>query len=162
VTPKEQGAFIERVAPWAKFSQEKYGVPASVVIAQSILESGWGNSLLARKYNNFFGIKNSSAFNDGYVELRTTEYEGMNPSSVTARFESFADAQRGFEAHARLIAKSPRYEPAMADADDPFVFAARLKECGYSTDPNYASKLANLIMRYELKKFDAKHGAAKV
>ena len=160
VTPAEQLAFIQRVAPWAQYSHAKYGVPASVTIAQAILESSdrqgnWGKSTLAAKYNNFFGIKDSRLFGDGYCELKTTEYVKLRPVEITARFESFKDPQRSFEAHAQLLAQSPRYEAAMADADDPFVFAARIRECGYSTDPDYAHKLASLITKFHLRDFDA-------
>jgi len=164
VKPAEQLAFIQRVAPWAQFSQEKYGVPASVTIAQAILESSdrqgnWGKSILAAKYNNFFGIKDSRLSNDGYCELRTAEYVKLRRVEITARFESFKDPQRSFDAHARLLAQSPRYEAAMADTDDPFVFAARIRECGYSTDPDYAHKLASLITKFHLRDYDRKGGA---
>ena len=155
MTPQERNQFIERIAPWARFSQEKYGVPASVTLAQAILESNWGKSLLAAKYNNFFGIKDSQLSNDGYAELPTTEVENGNVRSIRARFEAFADPQRAFDCHARLLARLPRYKPAMADADDPFVFAARVQECGYSTDPAYAKKLVDVITANKLTRFDA-------
>jgi len=151
--------FIARVAPWAQMSQSKYGVPASIVIAQAILESNWGQSLLAAQANNFFGIKDSRIANDGYVEFKTTEILKGIPRRILARFEKFNDAQRSFDCHGRLLGTLPRYQKAMADSDDPFVFAARLYECGYSTDPAYPQKLASLITEFRLGEYDAPKGA---
>ncbi len=58
-----------------------------------------------------------------------------------------------------MLSQAKRYAKAMADADDPFVFAARLHECGYSTDPEYAKKLAGLITEFGLTQYDRKNRA---
>ncbi len=159
MTRKEQDDFITRIAPWAQFSQAKTGIPASIIIAQAILESSdklgnWGCSVLAAKYNNFFGIKDTARFDEGYCELTTTEYEGLTPKKIVARFEAFKDPQRSFEAHARIVAGLPRYAKAMACTDDPAVFAQRLQEGSYSTNPKYAVLLMKLITQWNLTRFD--------
>jgi len=157
---KAKLAFIDKVAPWARASHEKYGIPASVVIAQAILESSdqqgnWGQSILAAKYNNFFGIKDSRLSADGYCELLTHEYVGSTLKAVKARFESFKSPDRSFDCHARLLATLPRYQRAMAEADDPLVFVVQLYECGYSTNPSYPKILAELITQFHLQNYDA-------
>lgn len=154
MTRKQQLGFIARIAPAAQASAKKRGVPASVTIAQAILESGWGKSQLAKAANNFFGIKDSKRFNEGYCEFKTKEFRGGKEEVETAGFEAFKSETSCFDAHARLLAELERYAPAMADADDPLVFAARLQECGYSTDPGYAKKLAALIAQFRLTQYD--------
>ena len=154
MTRQDQLAFIARVAPAAQQSAAQAGVPASITIAQAILESGWGESGLAKQANNFFGIKARRA--DDYAEFQTTEFRNGIAAKELARFRKFASEAQCFGAHAALLSESERYRPAMADADDPFVFAAKLYECGYSTDPGYAKKLAGLITDFHLRDYDVK------
>ena len=154
MTRKEQLAFIARIAPAAQQSAAQTGVPASITIAQAILESGWGASGLAKQANNFFGIKARRA--DDYAEFKTTEFRNGIAGKELARFRKFTSEAQCFRAHAALLSQTERYRPAMADADDPFVFAAKLRECGYSTDPAYASKLAGLITDFSLLGYDVK------
>ncbi len=152
---KGQLAFIARIAPAAQMGAAQTGVPASVTIAQAILESGWGESKLAKQANNFFGIKARRA--DDYAEFKTEEFRNGISGKELARFRKFSTEAQCFAAHASLLSQSERYMPAMAEADDPFVFAAELKDCGYSTDPGYASKLVALITTFHLsEKYDAK------
>lgn len=164
LTQREE--LIRRIAPLAQISEAESGVPASITIAQGILESGWGESLLAKRANNWFGIKvvqsGSEARNgDAYVEFQTAEVLGGKRVQITGRFEKFRDLESCFRAHGRLLAGAARYAPAIADADDPLVFAQRLYECGYSTDPDYPKKLATLINQFKLIRFDAQRGAPR-
>jgi len=161
LTPQQRSEFIARIAPAAQRSQKKNGVPASIILAQAILESAWGQSSLTARHNNYFGIKDSRRFDEGYCEFRTEEVLAGERVNLIARFEAFKDVASCFDAHGRLLAENKRYAPAMADADDPFVFAARLYECGYATDPDYAKKLAQLITTYKLTRFDAPRAQRK-
>src|SRR6266566_2541870 len=149
---KAQLAFIAQIAPLAQQSHKRFGVPASVVIAQAILESGWGQSVLSRYAQNFFGIKSPQDAGQ-YVEFQTKEFENGQPVQEIAKFRRFDTQQSCFDVHALLLTRK-RYEPAMADADDPLVFASRLQDCGYSTDPEYAKKLVALITGFKLRKYD--------
>jgi len=162
VTRQEQIAFIEKLAPAAQQSAARFGVPASVTLAQSILESRWGESGLAqpppRGGNNFFGIKARQG--EDYCEFSTFEDpDGAGPRpmvKVRARFRKYPSIAQSFAAHAQLLSKLKRYGPAMAVASDPLAFAIKLRECGYATDPNYPKKLAALIQQYGLERFDRK------
>jgi len=153
MTRAQQLEFIRRIAPWAQAAAEKHGVPASVTIAQAILESGWGKSSLAAKHNNFFGIKAARSGNAA-VELPTWEVLNGKRVQVTARFRVFASPAECFDWRGRWLSTSKTYARAMADADDPIVFATRLWQCGYATDPNYPKKLVDLIQVYDLGQWD--------
>nr|NLI51580.1 hypothetical protein [Propionibacterium sp.] len=148
-------AFISRVAPAALASQQRTGVPASVTIAQAILESGWGQSQLTRRANNYFGIKctaKASPTQRGCVALSTAEYVRGRRVTVVARFRAYANAQGSFEDHARLLAS--RYRSAMAVTHHPETFARRLQSAGYATDPRYATRLIALMRQYRLDRYD--------
>ncbi len=165
MTRKEQLDFIARVAAAAQQSQKKHGIPASVIVAQAIIESGWGKRAIG---NNYFGIKRGAA-NVPYVEFTTHEYRNLKKELVKADpdrreddFRSFKSLEESVRAHGDLIALGKDrkgklvYAAAMAAVDDPLVFAMRLKECGYATDPNYVELIAKLIKQWDLTRFDEK------
>jgi flagellar protein FlgJ len=130
-------------------------VPASITLAQAILESAWGQSKLARECNNYFGVKAAhDAAPNTYQDFLTTEFACGHRTSETAAFAKYADVAVSFAAHARLLAGAPRYQPAMAAASNPEQFAQRLQACGYSTNPQYASDLMQLVRLYDLTQYD--------
>jgi flagellum-specific peptidoglycan hydrolase FlgJ len=150
-----QSEFLKMVVPAAQYGQRRFGVPASVTIAQAILESGWGKSKLATEYLNFFGIKpGAHAAPDSYVEMPTTEFIDGQPRHVLAPFVRYPNAPLCFGAHARLLSCAPRYASAMAVRNDPAAFAERLQSCGYSTNPRYAAQLHELMRDYDLTQYD--------
>jgi flagellum-specific peptidoglycan hydrolase FlgJ len=157
-TRSEQIAFIKNVAGAAMLSQKKYGVPASITIAQAILESGWGFSGLAVKANNFFGVKARQG--EDYAEFLTREVVKGKDETVSARFAKYASPAESFDAHGKLLASLPRYQPAMCECDDYLAFAMALQHCGYSTDPKYPSRLATLVKQFDLTRFDVKDASA--
>ncbi|MDR3723285.1 MAG: glucosaminidase domain-containing protein [Terracidiphilus sp.] len=153
----QQNAFFKSIVPAAQAAQRKWCVPVSVTIAQAILESGWGQSALARKAYNFFGIKAAAhAAPDGYAEFPTKEFVDGRRVSEMARFARYASPAEGFAAHAVLLATTVRYKPAMAVAADPYKFCVQIQKCGYSTNPAYAEELWTLIERFDLTQYDIK------
>ena len=151
---KDQRAFIESIAPAAQAAQRKWNVPASVTIAQAILESAWGQSALARVAHNFFGIKISPSWRGPSVDKATGEYLDGPTAGITrtrADFRFYESVESSIDDHGQLLGTLPRYRPAMADCDDPAAFAQRLQDCGYSTDPQYARKLVDLITDKDFK-----------
>lgn len=152
---QQQSDFLRDVVPAAQSSQRVYGVPASITIAQAILESGWGQSALARQCNNFFGIKAAAhAEPESYQEFPTTEFVDGRRTQVMAAFAKYPSPAMCFAAHARLLALAPRYKPAMLVRNDVMAFAQHLQICGYSTNPNYASSLMALVKEYDLTQYD--------
>ena len=155
----QQNSFMKAVVPAAQIAQRKWDVPASVTIAQAILESsnqlGWGKSRLATAANNYFGIKAMDLANPAsYVQLETKEFLHHEPVMVPAYFVHYLNLAESFDAHARLLAKAARYKPAMAVVHDPEAMCIALQKCGYSTNPSYAVLLAKLIQDYDLTQYD--------
>jgi flagellum-specific peptidoglycan hydrolase FlgJ len=154
-----ESEFLKTVVPPAQAAQRAYGVPASITIAQAILESsnshGWGQSTLATLCNNYFGIKAGAHAAPGeYREFPTTEFVQGSLVQTLAKFAKYSTPEASFLAHARLLALAPRYQPCMAVRKDPAEFAERLQSCGYSTNPNYAADLMRLVRDYDLTQYD--------
>jgi flagellum-specific peptidoglycan hydrolase FlgJ len=144
-------AFIHEIAPGAVASQRRYGVPASVTIAQAILESGWGQSQLATKDHNLFGIKGTGPA--GSDPLPTLEYQGGQQATQASAFRVYSNATQSIEDHGKHLATSPYYRTTMAERRDPDAFAAALTGV-YATDPDYGAKLISLMKRYDLYRYD--------
>ena len=145
-----QQAFISAVAPGAVEAQRRYGVPAAVTIAQAIDESGWGQSELAARDHNLFGIKGAGPA--GSVPLPTQEYVNGQPVSTSASFRVYHNVAESIDDHGRLLAQSGYYQQAMGDRQHPDKFAAALTGV-YATDPNYGANLVSLMRRYDLYRY---------
>ena len=152
--------FIEDIAPGAQAAHREYGVPASVTLAQAILESGWGRSELATKANALFGIKYSTGWNEtispfvrgGYVKGSAEFIDGRWVESVVSafcRYDSWSDSLRDHG----LFLKRPRYADAFS-TPNPDDFARAIHRAGYATDPGYADKLISLMAEHNLYRFD--------
>ena len=146
-----QQAFIAAVAPGAIAAEQRYGVPASVTIAQAIDESGWGRSLLAAKDNNLFGIKGSGSA--GSVTYQTSEYEGGRWITIDASFRAYHNIAESIEDHAALLATSGYYTRAMAERASADAFANALTGV-YATDPHYGATLIAFMRTYDLYRYD--------
>lgn len=151
--PRTGNAFIDSIAADAIRSQRTTGVPASVTIAQAILESGWGRSALTRQANNYFGIKGTGPA--GSVTMRTREVFNGREVYVNAQFRKYNSAAESFADHAQFFIRNPRYATAMRHTNDAFRFAAEIHKAGYATDPNYTNLLHRLMREYDLTRFDA-------
>ncbi len=164
---EEQTNFLKLVSGPALESEANFEIPACVTIAQAILESGWGKSQLFIRYKNPFGIKyaHSQGRNplpyadsaggqvgnsaDGKVTLPTTEYAGGILQHEGQAFAIFGSLEQAFNRHAILLSLN-RYRPALVVRDSWRSFAKMVQVCGYSTDPNYADKLAELVEVFHL------------
>jgi flagellum-specific peptidoglycan hydrolase FlgJ len=154
-----QRDFIFMVAPGARESQRQTGVPASVTLAQAILESDWGRSRLSREANNLFGIKAlRSPGSAGVYEINTWEvYAGRNVT-VLGAFKAYLSLADSIADHGRWFHDNSRYHPALEVRDDPRAFAHAISAAGYATDPAYAPKLIGLMDRFDLYAYDVKAG----
>jgi flagellum-specific peptidoglycan hydrolase FlgJ len=149
--PQSTSSFINSIAPGAVEAQRRYGVPASVTIAQAILESGWGRTGLATRDHNLFGIKGEGPA--GSADHRTREFVRGQWVTITAAFRRYHSAAESMVDHARLLATNRAYRAAMAVRDDAHAFVRRLQGV-YATAPNYAQTLSGLINRYNLEAYD--------
>lgn len=148
----EQLAWLKTMVPAAQGGARRFSMPASVTLAQCILESGWGQSQLARRCRNYFGVKAMPG--EPYREFTTTEVEHERSIRELASFAIYPSAIESFAAHARLIRNAPRYAPAMVAVPDIPKFCVALKQCGYSTLPDYAARLLALIAQHQLTHYD--------
>ena len=148
--------FINTVGAAAQNSRRVTGVPASVTVAQAILESDWGRSRLARQGNNLFGIKalGSVAGPAGVVTLATWEHLDSGDVIVQAPFKAYYTLKQSIVDHGSFFSRNRRYADALAVAGDAPAFARAIQDAGYATDPDYASKLIGLMDRYDLYRFD--------
>lgn len=142
--------YIDTYSDMAIEQQKNHGIPASITLAQGLLESGAGNSRLAKEGNNHFGIKCHTEWK-GDTMLR-------NDDAPNECFRVYDSALESFNDHSRFLLKK-RYESLFSlDPLDYKGWAAGLKKCGYATDPNYASRLIAIIERYALYLFDTPVG----
>ena len=143
-------AYIETYGEMAVEQQQLHGIPASITLAQGLLESAAGRSSLAVKGNNHFGIKCHNEWT-GDTLLR-------NDDAANECFRSYPTAAESFADHSRFLLRK-RYAPCFElDVTDYAAWARSLKKCGYATDPNYASRLIAIIERYALYLFDTDAG----
>lgn len=139
-------AYIETYASMAVDQMNRYGIPASITLAQGLLESGAGKSMLATKANNHFGIKTGGSWNGPYV-LRDDD----RPNEQFRKYNSVAES---YEDHS-LFLKKKRYESLFRLSPTDYKgWAAGLKACGYATSPTYAQSLCTIIENYRLYEFD--------
>ncbi|MDE1412605.1 phage tail protein [Bacillus licheniformis] len=153
--------FIKEIAPDAQRVYKKYDILASLIIAQACLESGWGTSELAQKGKNLFGIKGT--YNGQYVLMWTTEYDkNENPTRVQAKFRKYPSWTESIQDLANLYVNGTSWNPnqykAVVGEKDYKKATAALIKAGYASDPNYATKLNNLIQTYNLTQYDTVDG----
>lgn len=140
--------YIKTYSNLAVQHQKKYRIPASITLAQGLLESGAGQSDLARRSNNHFGIKCHSEWRGGRV-YHDDDLRGEC-------FRKYAHVEESYEDHSRFLAERPRYAPLFKlNIKDYRGWAKGLQKCGYATDRAYANKLIKVIEDYELYRYDS-------
>lgn len=150
----EKARFIEEAGQAARTSQSETGVPASVTVAQAILESNWGKSTIGSA-KNYFGIKATSKPGPaGVVWMNTGEVIDGASVTVNAPFRAYNSMAESFTDHGKFFVENSRYAPAFKVKDDPKAFARAIQQAGYATDPSYASKLISLMDTYDLYRFN--------
>ena len=125
---------------------EKHGIPASITLAQGLLESGAGSSELTKKSNNHFGIKcGSNWFGPTFSHFD----DGRNEC-----FRAYENPRASFEDHSQFLKKERYSRLFRLSVLDYKGWARGLKACGYATSPTYADRLIQIIELYELNKYD--------
>lgn len=124
-----------------------HGVPASITLAQGLLESGAGRSTLAVKANNHFGIKCGGSWDGPYI-LRDDDYKNE-------KFRVYDSPRQSYEDHSLFLRSRQRYAFLFSlKRTDYKGWAHGLKKAGYATNPRYAYNLIDIIERYGLARFD--------
>ena len=143
--------YISRYMPIAIAHMERYGIPASITMAQGILESDCGNSLLSMKSNNHFGIKCKRNWTGDKV------YHDDDAKGEC--FRSYPSVEASYRDHAEFLDSQPRYDSLFAYSSDDYKSWARgLKAAGYATAPDYAQRLIRIIEENQLFLLDRPDG----
>ena len=138
--------YIDSIQKWVISSTKGTGLFPSVMMAQAILESGNGNSELAKKYNNHFGIKANSSWKGQVINMKTGEYLEGNYTTITDGFRVYENPKNSFEDRVTFLEENPRYtKHGVFDAKSPVEQVQALQNAGYSTSPNYAKSLISII-----------------
>lgn len=143
--------YVEQYAEYAIEQQRKYGVPASVTLAQGILESANGRSQLSRECNNHFGIKAGKTWLDagGQYGLYTDD----RPNEKFCKYATVGDS---YEHHSLILKNNSRYSACFALAQDDYRgWCNGLQKAGYASSKQYASSLISVIERMNLTKYDS-------
>lgn len=162
--------FIALAAGPAQSSELQTGVPASITIAQAILESAWGKHHIGSA-NNYFGVKaqqdkkgevHYGSIATGYVDVKTKEYIGGKEITITDHFRKYKDITDSFIDHGMFLKQNSIYKSALdayAKTGDAEEFARGLQRAHYATDPNYADTLIRIMKARRLYQYNK---AAKV
>lgn len=143
VTPQNVQEYIATFKATAQTNMRQHGIPASIIMAQGILESGIGKGKLAREANNHFGIKCHVGWSGEVIY--------HDDDSAAECFRKYKDASESYRDHGLFLTSRSRYNALFQlQKDDYKGWANGLKNAGYATDPKYPDKLIGLIERYEL------------
>ncbi len=144
---KTEDQYIQKFAQYAVEEMEKYNIPASITLAQGLLETGGGQSILAQQGNNHFGIKCKEDWTG-----RTMKYTDDAPNEC---FRVYEDPRDSYEDHSKFLSNRPYYKGLFQlDPKDYKSWAYGLKKAGYATNPRYAYILIDKIEKYRLFEFD--------
>ena len=140
--------YISNFQEIAKNNMKEHGIPASITLAQGILESGAGKGKLAQSANNHFGIKCHTGW--------TGESVKHDDDAAQECFRKYTHPSESYRDHSYFLTSRSRYNSLFKlDKDDYVAWAKGLKTAGYATDVKYPDKLISLIKRFELYKFDS-------
>jgi flagellar protein FlgJ len=141
--------FVDRFLDAAKAAAEATGLPAKVILGQAALESGWGKHEVrdasGNGSHNLFGVKAPAGYTGPTVDAMTTEVVNGVAQKVVQKFKAYASYAESFIDYAKTVANNPRYEKAVQAAGDAVKFATEMGRSGYATDPNYGTKLAQVL-----------------
>ena len=141
-------AYVLQYKETAKDNMRRHGIPASITLAQGILESGAGRGTLCVEANNHFGIKCHTGW--------TGETVHHDDDSEQECFRKYKDPAESYNDHSLFLTTRGRYANLFKlDKDDYEAWAKGLKAAGYATDPKYPDKLIDLIVKYDLAAYDA-------
>ena len=148
--------FLETVAKLVVEENNRRGKPLfpSVVIAQAICESGWGQSQIMMKANAIFGIKATSNWKGKVYNANTKEcYDGVSYTNISACFRAYNNLQESISDYFDLITKSERYRKACV-ANSPLECITAIKNGGYATSPTYINTIMSIINTNNLTQYD--------
>jgi len=143
-TPQQ---FISTLLPAARQVASELGVEPQLLLAQAALETGWGKHMISEQGKpsyNLFGIKADAHWHGDVTGIATSEYRDGIKVNQQAQFRSYASYNESFRDYLQFLQTNGRYQQAIANPDNPRVFAKELQTAGYATDPDYAVKILRI------------------
>ncbi|WP_111976557.1 flagellar assembly peptidoglycan hydrolase FlgJ [Algibacillus agarilyticus] len=141
--------FVDRLLPIAEKVSQAIGLSPVAMIAQAALETGWGQKMIEKadgsNANNFFGIKADSRWSGDSAERDTYEFRQGAIQTEKAQFRAYDSIEAGLADYVSFIKEQPRYQAAVEAAQQPEAYFSALQQAGYATDPNYATKILNVL-----------------
>jgi flagellar protein FlgJ len=141
--------FVSALYPHAEKAAKALGTTAEVLIAQSALETGWGQKMVRQANgelsNNLFNIKADKRWQGDKAGVSTLEFEQGVAVKQRADFRVYEDIKQSFDDFVSFISEGPRYQEAIEQASDPSSFIQALQDAGYATDPKYAEKVIKVM-----------------
>ena len=146
--------FIEKIAPLVQKYAPRYGILCnSAVIAQAILESGWGESRLSKEYHNYFGLKCGTLWQGKSVNMKTQEeYEPGTLTTISDNFGAYDSMEDGIKGYFEFI-QLPRYQN-LRGITYYRTYLQTIKADGYATDSSYVTSTCKLVEDYGLEEYD--------
>lgn len=154
-TSKQIKVFINKIAPIVQKYAKQYGYKlSSPIIAQACLESGYGLSSLASKYNNYFGLKCGSSWRGKSVNLQTKEeYKAGTYTTIIDNFRVYDNMDAGVKGYFDFISTN-RYKN-LKTATTPKQYLEYIKADGYATSSSYVANTMDIVTKYNLTKYDS-------
>lgn len=141
--------FVSALYPHAKAAAQSLGTTPEVLIAQSALETGWGQKMVrtaqGEPSHNLFNIKADKRWQGDKAGVSTLEFEQGVAVKQRADFRVYGGIKQSFDDFVSFISEGPRYQAAMDKAADPAAFVQALQDAGYATDPHYADKVIKVM-----------------
>ncbi|MDF3125852.1 flagellar assembly peptidoglycan hydrolase FlgJ [Rheinheimera sp. 1928-s] len=148
-TFESPGDFIKKLMPAAKQAAQKLGLEPLALLAQAALETGWGQRTFKTAEGNnsfnFFGIKAHNSWQGDVAVVDTLEYRQGVAQKEKAKFRAYESPEQSLGDYVDFIKSNPRYQQAVAMADNPKAYFQQLQAAGYATDPNYAQKILSVF-----------------
>ena len=152
--------FINQIAGYVQKYAPQYGIKCnSAVIAQAILESGWGESRLAAEYHNYFGLKCGTKWTGPSVNMTThEEYQPGTLTEIKDNFRVYSSMEEGVKGYFEFI-QLERYQN-LKGITDPQTYLQTIRNDGYATSTTYVENTMALVNQYNLTQYDGKEGTA--
>ena len=146
---QDRAQFIQDLIPSIDSAAARLGVNRDAILAQAILETGWGQSIIhdseGRSSHNLFGIKADEQWSGARVTAKTYEFIDGSLRPRYEDFRSYGSYDESINDYVNFLSANQRYEDALKHGGDAGVYAEKIQQAGYATDPNYADKVKNII-----------------
>ena len=158
----DKQTFIKQIAGYVQKYAKSYGILVhSSIIAQAILESGWGESKLSAKYHNYFGLKCGTKWKGPSVNMTTQEeYQPGVSTTIKDNFRVYSSMEEGVKGYFEFI-QLARYQN-LRGITDPKKYLETIKADGYATSSKYVENTYALVVQYNLTQYDKKGGNAEM